>query len=121
VGAVAAMQARAAVATSICYEYMVLLAPGILEVSVARGAARPNQFFVLCLWRWRRVRCLGHDRPLHQAEFETFVALHLRAGSGVRREKVALSSGCKPRPATAPAKSNRSSHGGNEVAEAFGC
>ena len=39
---------------------------------------------------------------------------------GVRREKAALSSGCKPHPATAPAGSNRSSHGGNEVAEAFG-
>ena len=37
----------------------------------------------------------------------------------VRREKAALSSGCKPHPATAPAGSNRSSHGGNEVAEAF--
>jgi hypothetical protein len=41
-------------------------------------------------------------------------------GKGVRREKAALSSGCKPHPATAPAGSNRSSHGGNEVAEAFG-
>ena len=39
---------------------------------------------------------------------------------GVRREKAALSSGCKSHPATAPAGSNRSSHGGNEVAEAFG-
>ncbi len=38
---------------------------------------------------------------------------------GVRREEAALSSGCKPHPATAPAGSNRSSHGGNEVAEAF--
>ena len=38
---------------------------------------------------------------------------------GVRRDKAALSSGCKPHPATAPAGSNRSSHGGNEVAEAF--
>jgi hypothetical protein len=38
---------------------------------------------------------------------------------GVRREKAALSSGCEPHPATAPAGSNRSSHGGNEVAEAF--
>src|ERR1700674_5203618 len=36
---------------------------------------------------------------------------------GVRRAKAALSSGCKPHPATAPAGSNRSSHGGNEVAE----
>ncbi|HWJ17633.1 MAG TPA: hypothetical protein VNR65_02790, partial [Geobacterales bacterium] len=41
------------------------------------------------------------------------------SGMGVRREKAALSSGCKPHPATAPAGSNRSSHGGNEVAEAF--
>jgi hypothetical protein len=38
---------------------------------------------------------------------------------GVRRAKAALSSGCKPHPAIAPAGSNRSSHGGNEVAEAF--
>jgi hypothetical protein len=38
---------------------------------------------------------------------------------GVRRDKAALSSGWKPHPATAPAGSNRSSHGGNEVAEAF--
>jgi hypothetical protein len=41
------------------------------------------------------------------------------SASGVRRDKAALSSGCKPHPATAPAGSNRSSHGGNEVAEAF--
>ncbi len=39
---------------------------------------------------------------------------------GVRRDKAALSSGCKCHPATAPAGSNRSSYGGNEVAEAFG-
>jgi hypothetical protein len=41
------------------------------------------------------------------------------SGLGVRRDKAAFSSGCKPHPATAPAGSNRSSHGGNEVAEAF--
>ena len=41
------------------------------------------------------------------------------SGMGVRRDKAALSSGCKPHPATAPAGSNRNSHGGNEVAEAF--
>src|ERR1700722_16801961 len=39
---------------------------------------------------------------------------------GVRREKSALSSGCKSHPANAPAGSNRGSYGGNEVAEAFG-
>jgi hypothetical protein len=38
----------------------------------------------------------------------------------VRGEKAALSSGCKSHPATAPAGSNRSSYGGNEMAEAFG-
>jgi hypothetical protein len=43
----------------------------------------------------------------------------LKFASGVRRDKAALSSGCKPHPATAPAGSNRSSHGENEVAEAF--
>jgi hypothetical protein len=39
---------------------------------------------------------------------------------GVRRDKAALSSGCKPHPANAPAGSNRSSYGGDEIAEAFG-
>ena len=39
---------------------------------------------------------------------------------GVRRDKAALSSGGKSHPATAPAGSNRSSHGGDEVAEASG-
>jgi len=40
--------------------------------------------------------------------------------TGVRRAKAAFSSGCKSHPATfVPAGSNRSSHGGNEVAEAF--
>jgi len=48
-----------------------------------------------------------------------FVAVH-ESVVGVRREKAALSSGCKSHPATAPAGSNRSSYGGNEVAEAFG-
>jgi len=38
----------------------------------------------------------------------------------VRRDKAALSSGCKPHPATAPAGSNRSNYGGNEMVEAFG-
>jgi hypothetical protein len=44
----------------------------------------------------------------------------LTSGLGVRRDKAALSSGCKPHPATAPAGSSRSSQGGNELAEAFG-
>ena len=43
-----------------------------------------------------------------------------RSASGVRRDKAALSSGCKAHPATAPAGSNRSRHGGDEMSEAFG-
>ena len=40
---------------------------------------------------------------------------------GVRRAKAAFFSGCKSHPATiAPAGSSRSSHGGDEMAEAFG-
>ncbi len=43
------------------------------------------------------------------------------SAQGVRRGKAAFFSGCKSHPATiAPAGSNRSSHGGNEVAEASG-
>ena len=42
------------------------------------------------------------------------------AATGVRRDKAALSSGCESHPANAPAGSNRSSYGGNEMAEAFG-
>jgi hypothetical protein len=52
-----------------------------------------------------------------------FRAANLRLASsalGVRREKAALSSGCKAHPATAPAGSNRSRHGGDEMSEAFG-
>ncbi len=39
---------------------------------------------------------------------------------GVRRGKAAFFSGCKSHLAIAPAGSNRSSHGGAEMAEAFG-
>jgi hypothetical protein len=53
-------------------------------------------------------------------EERTFIESSGMTVVGVRREKVALSSGCKSHPATAPAGSNRSSYGGNEMAEAFG-
>jgi hypothetical protein len=43
-----------------------------------------------------------------------------RSASGVRRDNAALSSGCKAHPAIAPAGSNRSSYGGDEMAAAFG-
>ena len=38
----------------------------------------------------------------------------------VRRDKAALSTGCKSHRANAPAGSSRSSYGGDEIAEAFG-
>ena len=45
----------------------------------------------------------------------------LMSGLGVRRAKAAFFSGCKSHPATiAPAGSNRSNHGGDEMAVAFG-
>jgi hypothetical protein len=47
-------------------------------------------------------------------------AVLTKSVAGVRRAKAALSSGCKSHPAIAPAGSNRSSYGGNEMAEAFG-
>jgi hypothetical protein len=56
--------------------------------------------------------CQGHRIGL-------FAALH-ESACGVRRGKAALSSGCKSHSATAPAGSDQSSHGGNELAEAFG-
>jgi hypothetical protein len=68
------------------------------------------------------VRCYRQDVKQHKfiamvcSKLLTFEPLSV---PGVRRDKAALSSGCEPRPATAPAGSNRSSHGGNEVAEAF--
>jgi hypothetical protein len=66
-----------------------------------------------CLLEVYYHRPLAHDSRRRNQSFSGMTVL------GVRRGKAALSSGCKPHPATAPAGSNRSSHGGNEVAEAF--
>jgi hypothetical protein len=38
---------------------------------------------------------------------------------GVRRDKAALSSGCKAHPATGSSRKHRSRHGGDEMSEAF--
>jgi len=59
------------------------------------------------------------DKEIARRAREDEVSRRLMTVPGVRRDKAALSSGCKPHPTTAPAGSNRSSHGGNEVAEAF--
>ena len=62
----------------------------------------------------------GKTRSLRDPASSALYSQLPMSPNGVRREKAALSSGCKSHPATAPAGSNRSSYGGNEVAEAFG-
>ena len=72
------------------------------------------------------VRKVRHAASLRCAARSRSSAANVRfsrarqAATGVRRDKAALSSGCKSHPANAPAGSNRSSYGGNEMAEAFG-
>ena len=62
----------------------------------------------------------GRSRRAAKGRNSPFVTRSGMTGICVRREKAALSSGCKSHPANPPAGSNRSSHGGNEMAEAFG-
>ncbi|OXC79475.1 Dimethylsulfoniopropionate utilization transcriptional regulator [Caballeronia sordidicola] len=69
---------------------------------------------------WLKKVGADHVDSSQGLQFDTLISALKMAELGVRREKAALSSGCKPRPATAPAGSNRSSYGGNEMAEAFG-
>ena len=70
----------------------------------------------------------GYEMPIQYPPGIMKEHLHTRAHAGlfdvshmgVRRDKPALSSGCKSHPANAPAGSSRSSYGGDEIAEAFG-
>ena len=66
--------------------------------------------------RFLRDHCQARNFPLRRERRTTCKGT---SASGARREKAALSSGCKSHPANAPAGSNRSSHGGDEMAEAF--
>jgi hypothetical protein len=66
-----------------------------------------------------RLEVVDTDRRRRWSELRACRSSPHMSVSGVRRAKAALSIGCKPHPAIAPAGSNRSSHGGNEVAEAF--
>jgi hypothetical protein len=61
----------------------------------------------------------GYTAPLHgnSALLRTIGRI---TAHHVRRDKAALSSGCKAHPATAPAGSNRGRHGGDEMSEALG-
>ena len=69
-----------------------------------------------------RAERLSRVPPAEQMKFRCAARFEKRRMSapGVRRDKAALSSGCKSHPATAPAGSDRSSHRGNEMVEAFG-
>src|SRR5262245_40761151 len=78
---------------------------------------------------WGQPMRRATSRPFHVGWKRLYLGLHEdrvlyrqrpMSESGVRREKAALSRGCKTHPATAPAGSNRSSYGGDEIAEAFG-
>jgi len=60
------------------------------------------------------------ERSQTKADPDSLAASASVAGSGVRREKAAFSSGWKAHPASAPAGSYRSNCGGNETVEAFG-
>ena len=62
-------------------------------------------------------RGMGHYLKL---DLSALAPSQRMAAMGVRREKAAFSCGLKPHPAKAPAGSNRSGHGGNDMAEAFG-
>ena len=73
------------------------------------------EIFILCLEAAARA---ANEAPPPARLFVS--AVRSMSASLVRRDKAALSSGCESHPANAPAGSNRSSYGGNEVAEAFG-
>ena len=76
----------------------------------AHVASRSCSDFVVA-----RERQLPPDCDVHRRDPQR--PLYVCAVIRVRRERRALSSGCEPHLATAPAGSNRSSHGGDEMAE----
>jgi hypothetical protein len=91
------------------------------RATFAAGSSRSSLSTGAAMRRWPRVAF----RSFQQAELQRGAVSRSARGRrtaalGVRRDKAALSSGCKPHPATAPAGSNRSRHGGDEVSEAFG-
>ena len=90
----------------------------VVAISATEVQYRPNGTRVKIGRFGKPVRLKALNRKF-AAEAPASVADTVESVVGVRRDKAALSSGCEPHPATAPAGSNRSSHGGNEVAEAF--
>jgi hypothetical protein len=87
------------------FRFVMVLVSGELRYEVESVSAPCGTLFRNAL---REVLCEVQKAPRQASDF------------GVRGEKAALSSGCKAHPATAPAGSNRSSYGGDEIAEAFG-
>jgi Voltage-dependent anion channel len=124
--------------SAVAFHAVAMLTVLVSAAGVFAGLERPLLFAALVLWlgggalysprtTQRSNRSSASLSRVHSSQVR--LTLVTRASSwtqlwtstsalGVRRVKAALSSGCEPRPATAPG-SNRSSHGGNEVAEAF--
>jgi hypothetical protein len=71
-------------------------------------------------YNWISNDCFGAAEKSASSPDESFAAKAPMTPDAVRREKAALSCGCKSHLATAPASSNRSGYGGNYMAEAFG-
>src|SRR5262249_45207962 len=100
---------------------------GIGLASLSRCSLKVSGHNGLMIHQCSKGECgIGHTpdagrnaRDLRIRYFEVVSAVQ-RSAPGVRRDKAALSSGCKSHPATTPAGSNRSSYGGDEIAEAFG-
>jgi hypothetical protein len=90
------------------------LAAGVLQKDVGAASACSNR---VPAQPW--IVAMANGRFTSRSAVRN-IAQSATSASRVRRDKAALSSGCEPHPATAPAGSNRSSHGGDEMAEAFG-
>jgi hypothetical protein len=92
---------------------------GGLRLRRLAAAANVSYLVDICVFLIKgRLRCRSRCGKNSRARLQD-VAL-LTSAYGVRRDKAALSSGCKSHPANAPAGSSRSSYGGDEIAEAFG-
>jgi len=97
------------------------IAAGLTQTAVAKRSGM-NRSYLSRLESGRRNPTLATLERLAKTLKVTPGTFFEDVSARRRRTKhsAALSSGCKSHPASAPAGSNRSSYGGNEVAEAFG-
>src|ERR1700730_1426541 len=89
----------------------------LFAMAKARSRQRVLSYFG-CAW-WIGPRVAARSVGIRGSPSRAPAMIHADVRVGCAPCKAALSSGCKPHPATVPAGSNRSSHGGKEVAEAF--